>query len=97
MCLGIPGQIIAKQGEGFGLSMGTISFGGVTKEVSLAFVPEAEVGDYVIIHAGFAISKIDEQEAQETLALLQQLADLSGIPAVEAPGQPQSDDVAARR
>jgi hydrogenase expression/formation protein HypC len=50
--------------------MGKVDFGGITREICLAYVPEADVGDYVIVHAGFAISRVDEAEAQETLALL---------------------------
>jgi hydrogenase expression/formation protein HypC len=52
------------------MRMGKVDFGGITREVCLAYVPEADVGDYVIVHAGFAISQLDEAEAQETLALL---------------------------
>ncbi|QSA97319.1 HypC/HybG/HupF family hydrogenase formation chaperone [Methylococcus sp. EFPC2] len=66
MCLAIPGQIISLSEAGDG--MGRVSFGGVVKEVSLAFTPEAQVGDYVIVHAGFAISQLDEEEAQAALA-----------------------------
>ena len=66
MCLGIPGEIV---GEATGeLRMARISFSGVIKEVSLVYVPEAKIGDYVIIHAGFAISLIDAEEAKTTLA-----------------------------
>ncbi|MHB1004142.1 MAG: HypC/HybG/HupF family hydrogenase formation chaperone [Chloroflexota bacterium] len=83
MCLGIPGQIVEIEANDQGLRMGTISYGGLTKEVSLVFVPDAQVGEYVIIHAGFAISKIDEHEANETLALLKEMADLG---AAEATG-----------
>jgi hydrogenase expression/formation protein HypC len=66
MCLGIPGKIIDIY-ETNGLSMGKIDFGGVTREVCLAYVPEAKVGDYAIIHVGFALNLLSEQEAQETL------------------------------
>jgi len=67
MCLAIPGQIQnITEGD---LRMGQVSFGGMVKDVCLTFVPEAEVGDYVIVHVGFAISRVDEQAAQETLAL----------------------------
>jgi hydrogenase expression/formation protein HypC len=67
--LGVPGRIIEAQ-EGGLMRMGKVDFGGITREICLAYVPEADVGDYVIVHAGFAISRIDEAEAQETLALL---------------------------
>lgn len=74
MCLGIPGKIIEIY-ESNGLRMGKIDFGGLTREACLAYVPEAQVGDYTIIHVGFALHLISESEAQETLALLQQIAD----------------------
>ena len=69
MCLGIPGQIVETGPDGL-MRMGKVDFGGVTREICLAYVPEAQVGDYVIVHVGFAISQLDEAEAQETLALL---------------------------
>lgn len=75
MCLGVPGKIIATYESG-GLRMAKIDFGGVVREACLAYVPEAGVGDYTVIHVGFAISKLSEQEAQETLALLQEIIDL---------------------
>ena len=59
-----------------GMTMGKVSFGGVAKEVCLAYVPEAEVGDYVIVHAGFALNKLDEEEAQEVFALLREMGEL---------------------
>jgi hydrogenase expression/formation protein HypC len=75
MCLGIPGKIIEIY-ESNGLQMGIIDFGGVTREACLAYVPEAKIGDYTIIHVGFALNVISEDEAQETLELLRQMADL---------------------
>ncbi|MFQ6101266.1 MAG: HypC/HybG/HupF family hydrogenase formation chaperone [Anaerolineae bacterium] len=69
MCLGIPGRIVEVT-EGGLMRMGKVDFGGVTREVCLAYVPEAQVGDYVIVHVGFAISRLDETEAQETLELM---------------------------
>ena len=75
MCLGVPGKII-KIYESGGLKMGSIDFGGVTREACLAYVPEAKIGDYTIIHVGFALNVISESEAQETLDLLRQIADL---------------------
>ncbi len=76
MCLGIPGRIVEVYESG-GLAMGKIDFDGVTREACLAYVPEARVGDYAIIHVGFALNVISEQEAQETLELLRQIDDLS--------------------
>jgi hydrogenase expression/formation protein HypC len=75
MCLGVPGKII-KIYESGGLKMGSIDFGGVTREACLAYVPEANIGDYTIIHVGFALNVISEDEALETLDLLRQIADV---------------------
>jgi hydrogenase expression/formation protein HypC len=69
MCLGVPARIVETEDGGL-LRMGKVDFGGVSREVCLAYVPQADVGDYVIVHAGFAISRLDEVEAQETLDLL---------------------------
>jgi hydrogenase expression/formation protein HypC len=69
MCLGVPGRIVETQ-EGELMRMGKVDFGGITREVSLAYVPDAQIGDFVIVHAGFAISQVDETEAQETWDLL---------------------------
>lgn len=68
MCLAVPGQIVSLSETGSPERMGRVNFGGVIKEVSLAFTPEAERGDFVIIHAGFAISRLDEDEARASLA-----------------------------
>jgi hydrogenase expression/formation protein HypC len=75
MCLAVPGKIteIYKKND---LLMGKIDFGGVTREACLTYVPEAQVGDYTIIHVGFALNLIDENEAMETLALLKEISDL---------------------
>lgn len=72
MCLGIPGKVIEAVGDGF-MRTGKVDFDGIVKEVSLAYVPEVDVDDYVIVHVGFAITQLDEASAQETLALLRQL------------------------
>jgi hydrogenase expression/formation protein HypC len=76
MCLGVPGKIIETY-QANGISMGKIDFGGVIREVCLEYVPDAKIGDYALIHVGFALNLISEQEAQETIELLQQIADLS--------------------
>ena len=72
MCLGIPGRIVTVVDEQ-GLRMGTVDFGGVSRKACLAYVPEADVDDYVVIHAGFAISKVDPEEAMRTLELVEDL------------------------
>ncbi len=86
MCLAVPGQVLNIEGDQ--LRTATVSFGGVTKSVSLALVPEAAVGDYVIVHVGFAISKLDEEAARRTLETYADLA-ASGSPDTtngDAPG-----------
>jgi hydrogenase expression/formation protein HypC len=75
MCLGVPGKIIEIQ-EIAGLRMGRVDFGGVYREACLAYVPEAQVGDYTVIHVGFAISLLSEEEAQMSLAALQEIVNL---------------------
>lgn len=75
MCLGIPGKIIEIY-ESNSLLMGKIDFDGVRREACLAYVPEAQVGDYTVIHVGFALHLISEEEALETLDILRQIAEL---------------------
>jgi hydrogenase expression/formation protein HypC len=75
MCLAVPGKIVSISGVDT-TRMGQVSFGGVGKEACLAFVPEAKVGDYVLVHAGFAISVLDEAEAQQTLEYFRQIGEL---------------------
>ena len=85
MCLGIPGRVIEIHQQD-DLPMAKIDFGGIIKQACLAYTPEAQVGDYVIVHVGFAISRIDEAEAQEIFGYLEeigQLADLEDGPAAE--------------
>jgi len=72
MCLGIPGRIVEIYDAG-GLKMGKVDFGGVVREACLAYIPDAQVGDYTVIHVGFAISRIDEEEAQRTLELFSEI------------------------
>jgi hydrogenase expression/formation protein HypC len=75
MCLGIPGKVIEIT-EANGVRMGRVDFSGIQKEVCLAYVPEIEVGDYTIIHVGFAITQLDEASALETLALFEEMGKL---------------------
>lgn len=72
MCLAVPGQIVSIQ-EDRGTRMATVSFDGIEKEICLAYLPDIEVGDYTIVHVGFAISKIDEASALETLQMFKDL------------------------
>ena len=75
MCLGVPGKVVEIY-ETDGLKMGKVDFGGVKREVCLEYVPDTEVGQYVIVHVGFAISQMSEEEAEETLALLREIMDI---------------------
>jgi hydrogenase expression/formation protein HypC len=72
MCLAVPGKILDTQNIGDS-RIGRVEFGGVTRQTCLDFVPEANVGDYVLVHVGFALSRIDETEAHRTLELLEQI------------------------
>jgi len=72
MCLGVPGRIVRIADEN-GIRMGEVDFGGITRRACLAYVPEAGVGDYVVIHAGFGISKVDARAARRTLELIEEL------------------------
>jgi hydrogenase expression/formation protein HypC len=73
MCVAIPGKIISVSGDDPIIRMAKVSFAGVVKDVSLSCVPDAGVGDYVIVHVGVALSRVDEDEARETMAILAQL------------------------
>jgi hydrogenase expression/formation protein HypC len=84
MCLGIPGRILEIEPDALGMTMGKVSFGGIAKEICLAYVPDVEVGDFVIVHAGFAISKLDEQEAMEVFDILREMEDLSELETSQA-------------
>jgi hydrogenase expression/formation protein HypC len=72
MCLAVPGQIL-QCAEQDGVRLGRVQFGGIVREVRLDFVPEAKDGDYVMVHVGFAISRVDAEEAQRTYQLLEQI------------------------
>ncbi|MDD3375434.1 MAG: HypC/HybG/HupF family hydrogenase formation chaperone [Candidatus Omnitrophica bacterium] len=73
MCLAVPGKIISIEGKDPLEKTGKIDFSGIQKEVNLAYVPEAKIGDYVIVHAGFAISQVDEEEAKKTLEYMSEI------------------------
>ena len=76
MCLAIPGNILNITDDNPLTRSGKVNFGGVVKEVNLAYVPEADIGDYVIVHAGFAISTLDEEEANRVFDYLDEIASL---------------------
>jgi hydrogenase expression/formation protein HypC len=79
MCLAIPGKIESISGDDPMSRMGKINFGGILKEACLAYVPEAEVGDYVIVHVGFALSRLDEEEAHKVFDYLKQMEELGEL------------------
>jgi len=79
MCLGVPGKVLEIQENALGMTMGKVDFGGITKDVCLAYLPETRPGDYVIVHVGFAISKVSEQEAAETFEILRQMGELAEL------------------
>jgi hydrogenase expression/formation protein HypC len=84
MCLGIPGKVL----ESFdvnGLRMGKVEFGGIVREACLEYTPEAAVGDYVIVHVGFAISKVDAEEAARTYKMLEEMGQLGELETPEEP------------
>ena len=85
MCLAVPGKVLSVE-ETNGLRVGRIQFGGIVRQASLDFVPEALVGDYVMVHVGFAISRVDEAEAFRTYELLEEMG------ALEAELPPESSD-----
>jgi hydrogenase expression/formation protein HypC len=79
MCLAIPGKVTSISGEDPLLRSGKVDFGGVLKEVSLAYVPEVMVGDYVIVHVGFALSRVDEAEANQVFEYLREMQELTDL------------------
>ncbi|HXT11912.1 MAG TPA: HypC/HybG/HupF family hydrogenase formation chaperone [Candidatus Angelobacter sp.] len=82
MCLAIPGKVLEIQRDDQGVRMGKANFGGVVKQVCLEYTPEVECGDYVLVHVGFALNKVDEAEAQRTY---QALSDLKQLGELETP------------
>lgn len=87
MCLGIPGKVI-ETFEAHGLHMAKVDFGGITREACLEYTPEVKPGDYVVVHVGFAISRVDEEEAARTYKLLEEMGQLSELDAPEAGENP---------
>lgn len=81
MCLAIPGKIESISGTDLLERAGKVNFGGIVKDVCLAYVPEAQVGDYVIVHVGFALSRVDEEEAAKVFEYLRQMEELAELDA----------------
>jgi hydrogenase expression/formation protein HypC len=86
MCLGIPGRVM-ELFEKDGLAMGKVEFGGIAKDICLAYTPEVQIGQYVLVHVGFAISVIDEAEAAEVFSYLDQIAEAGETELREETGQ----------
>lgn len=79
MCLAIPGKILSTSGRDPVSRTGKVDFSGIVKEVSLAYTPEAQIGDYVIVHVGFALSKVDEKEAAQVFEYLKEMNELGEL------------------
>ncbi|MCX7827440.1 MAG: HypC/HybG/HupF family hydrogenase formation chaperone [Verrucomicrobiae bacterium] len=79
MCLAVPGKIVSVSGDDPLQRMGKVNFGGIVKEVSLAYVPEAKVGDYVVVHVGFALNVVDPEEANQVFEYLRQMDELEEL------------------
>lgn len=89
MCLGVPGRVTKIEPNELGMTMGTVDFAGISKQVCLAYVPDVQVGEYVIVHVGFALSKVAEDEAEKVFEALRELGELAELDI------PQPDDPAA--
>ena len=85
MCLGVPGKVVEVREDPLGMTMGKVSFGGIVKEVCLAYTPDVEPGEYVVVHVGFSISTIDEEEARKVFDFLEEMGELDELE-VEQPG-----------
>ena len=79
MCVAVPGKILSIEGHDPMLRSGRVDFAGVVKQINLAYVPDAKVGDYVLVHVGFAISTVDEAEARQVFEYLRQMGDLEEL------------------
>ena len=79
MCLAVPGKIISIDDADSVFRSGRVNFGGIVKQINLAYVPEAGIGDYVLVHVGFAISTIDEAEAKQVFEYLREIGEITGL------------------
>jgi hydrogenase expression/formation protein HypC len=94
MCLGVPGKVLSTHELSEGMLMGKVSFAGIVKEVCLAYTPDVQVGDYVIVHVGFAISIVDEAEAMQVFAYLQEMDELAELEISQPGDQPYTPPTA---
>ena len=90
MCLAVPGRLVSRTDAG-AVPMGHVEFGGIQREICLAYVPEVVVGQYVLVHVGFAISVVNEEEARRTLEMLEELGELAET-FTQGPGQESSGE-----
>ncbi len=99
MCLAIPGKLIEISTDANGVRMGKANFGGIVKQVCLEYTPEVEMGDYVLVHVGFALSKVDEAEAARTYKALEQMQQLGELDTPDLPDEEtplsENDEAAA--
>ncbi len=79
MCLGVPGKVVSIEESAVDMPMGVVSFGGIAREVCFAYTPDVKPGEYVLVHVGFAISKLDEDHALEVFKTLKEMGELEGI------------------
>jgi hydrogenase expression/formation protein HypC len=79
MCLGVPGRVESIEENALGMTMGKVNFGGISKDICLAYVPEVQIGEYVVVHVGFALNKISEEEAREVFKLLREMGELQEL------------------
>jgi len=86
MCLAVPGKVVSITGDDPILRSGVVDFGGIRKEVNLSFVPEADIGDYVLVHVGFALNTIEEEEANRVFRYLDEIGELGELEDAEPSG-----------
>ena len=79
MCLGVPGKVMTIEPDPLGMTMGKVNFAGIVKDVCLAYIPDVQIGDYVVVHVGFAISKVDEEEAGQVFNYLREMDELGEL------------------
>jgi hydrogenase expression/formation protein HypC len=79
MCLAVPGKLVSIQGSDPAFRSGKANFGGIMKEVNLSYVPEAKIGDYVLVHVGFALTVVDEEEAAKVFTYLEEMGELGEL------------------
>ena len=94
MCLAIPGKVIAIEEDPHGVKMAKANFGGIIKQVCLEYTPEVRLGDYVLVHVGFALGRVDEEEARRTYQALEALQQLGELDAPEVDSSPPNESEA---